>query len=97
MRFNLDDGVDDVGTVFDERTPHRHSDDMTFIDSEPAIHLDVQIHSKLCSDVPSADRVGRLHTIDGERDLLDLAPITDRCRGIDQLVDGRTKYAPRCL
>ena len=97
MRFNLYHGVDDVGTVFDKRTPHRQSDDVTIIDSEPAIHLDVQIHSKLCSDVPGADRVGRLHTIDGQRDLLDSPPVTDRRRGIDQLVDGRTKYAPRCL
>ena len=97
MRFNLYDGVDDVGPVFDKRTPHRDSDHMTFIDREPAINLDVQIHRKLCTDVPGADRVGRLHTIDGERDLLDPPPITDRRCGIDQLVDGRTKYAPRCL
>ena len=89
MRFDLYDGVDDVGPVFDERTPHRHGDGVTFIDSEPAVNLDVQIDRELCPDVAGADRVGRLHAIDGERNLLNLPPIADRRCGVDQLVDGR--------
>ena len=97
MRLDLDQRVGDVWALLEKLATDGDRDGVPLADAEPAIDFYVQIHCQIRTDVSGAHRVRVLDTIDLQRELLDPPAGGCRCPGVDQLIDRRTKDAPRYL